>query len=235
MHRFYAPDIAASLELPEQEAQHALRVLRLTTGDTIEVVDGKGGLHTCRIAATHPKHCTVEIVESVTVAAHWGHSITLAIAPTKNPDRMEWMAEKATEMGVDRIIPLRCRYSERKELKTDRLRRVLAAAMKQSLKATLPQLDQMTPISSLLEQQLPGQKFIAYCGTGVERADFSHLYVPRRDVTVLIGPEGDFSPDEVASALKAGFTAVTFGQSRLRTETAALYAIAAIHALDAKT
>ena len=141
MHRFYAPDIAKSFTLPEEEAQHCVRVLRMKEGDAIEVVDGVGNLYKSTIIDAHPKHCMVRIDDVQAIKPHWGCHITLAIAPTKNLDRMEWLAEKITEMGVDRIVPLLCRYSERKVLKTERLRKILVSAMKQSLKATLPQLD----------------------------------------------------------------------------------------------
>ena len=235
MHRFFAPDIADTLVLPEQESQHAVRVLRLVEGDEIEVVDGRGGLYNCRITLAHTKRCGVEIVSSTSVPNHWQGRITVAIAPTKNLDRMEWLAEKATEMGIDRIIPLLCRHSERKELKTERLAKILVSAMKQSLKATLPRLDEMTPIRQVLAgTSLPHQRFIAYCDEATERRQFEHCYRPDEDVIIMIGPEGDFSPEEVEMAVAKGFVPVTFGESRLRTETAALYAIAACHALKHK-
>lgn len=232
MHRFYAPDIDTTLQLPEQESQHAVRVLRLRENDAIEVVDGKGWRYLCRITMAHSKHCAVEIEKRIHELPHWGHEIVLAIAPTKNLDRMEWMAEKTTEMGIDRIIPLRCRYSERKELKTERLGKILVSAMKQSLKSSLPQLDEMTPIMDVIKMPFAGQKFIAYCDPAIERKSFSQLYNAGEDVMIMVGPEGDFSQDEIHAALDAGFQPVTFGESRLRTETAAVYAIAACHAID---
>lgn len=232
MHRFYAPEISTTLQLPEQESQHAVRVLRLKEGDEIEVVDGNGWRYVCCISMAHSKHCSVEIVEKVQELPHWGHKIVLAIAPTKNLDRMEWMAEKVTEMGIDRIIPLRCRYSERKELKTERLNKILVSAMKQSLKSTLPQLDEMTSIMDIIKMPFEGRKYIAYCDSTIERKAFSQLYESKTDTLVMIGPEGDFSKEEIGAALEAGFIPVTFGESRLRTETAAVYAIAACHTID---
>lgn len=235
MHRFFAPDIAETLTLPEQESQHAVRVLRLAEGDEIEVVDGKGNLYLCRIALAHSKRCGVEITGRTAVPNHWQGKIIVAVAPTKNLDRMEWMAEKATEMGVDRIIPLLCRHSERKELKTERLMKILVSAMKQSLKATLPQLDEMTPIARVLtDASLPRQRFVAYCDAATERRQFEQCYSLGEDVVIMIGPEGDFSPEEVELAVANGFVPVTFGESRLRTETAAMYAVAACHALKQK-
>lgn len=237
MHRFYCPDIADTLTLGEEDSKHCVKVLRMAEGDTIEVVDGNGTLYTCRIAMAHPKRCAVEVVDSVKQLPHWGCRITLAIAPTKNLDRIEWLVEKCVEMGIDRIIPLRCHNSERTVLKTERLKKIMVSAMKQSLKATLPQLDEMTPIEQVIGQAGSGVRCIAYCDALLpreERLSLATAYKPGQDVTVLIGPEGDFSPEEVAMAREAGFVPVTLGESRLRTETAGLMAVAWIHALLAK-
>lgn len=232
MHRFYAPDIAETLQLPEQESQHAVRVLRMSEGDELEVVDGCGCRYVCRITLAHSKRCAIEIVERVEEKPRWGCEIVLAVAPTKNLDRMEWLAEKVTEMGVDRIIPLRCRYSERKELKTKRLGKILVSAMKQSLKAVLPQLDEMTPVMDVIGMPFAGKKYIAYCDSRIGRRLFSQEFVKNENTLILIGPEGDFSPEEIEAALSAGFVPISFGDSRLRTETAAMYAVAAVHAMN---
>ena len=211
-----------------------MRVLRLVEGDEIEVVDGAGMLYRCRIAMAHAKHCGVEIVSKQACLPHWGRKIMIAVAPTKNLDRIEWMAEKCTEIGVDRITPLLCRHSERKVLKTERLHKIVVAAMKQSLKAQLPQLDELTPIEDFLAENSDAQRFIAYCDESLprdERKSLAQVYEPSRDAVVLIGPEGDFDPQEVALALKAGFVPVTLGESRLRTETAALMAVATMHVI----
>lgn len=218
--------------LPDEEAQHCVRVLRLKEGEEVEVVDGKGHLHLCRILNANAKNCAVEIVGTTDVKPHWGCRITVAIAPTKNMDRMEWMAEKVTEMGVDRIVPLLCRYSERKVLKTERLRKILVAAMKQSLKATLPQLDDLTPFDDFMKALPDGQRFIAYCDPAIPRRDFVKECLPESDVTILVGPEGDFSQPEIRTALDAGFIPVSLGDSRLRTETAGVFACAAIHTIN---
>ena len=234
MHRFFAPDIAATLALPEEESRHCVRVLRLVEGDEIEVVDGAGMLYRCRIAMAHAKHCGVEIVSRQACPPHWGRKIMIAVAPTKNLDRIEWMVEKCTEIGVDRITPLLCRHSERKVLKTERLHKIVVAAMKQSLKAQLPQLDELTPIEDFLAEDSDAQRFIAYCDESLprdERKSLAQVYEPSRDAVVMIGPEGDFDPQEVALALKAGFVPVTLGESRLRTETAALMAVATMHVI----
>lgn len=235
MHRFYCPDIADTLTLGEEDSKHCVKVLRLGEGDTIEVVDGNGKLYTCRITMAHPKRCAVEVVESKYQPPHWGCRIVLGIAPTKHLDRMEWLVEKCVEMGVDRIIPLRCHNSERTVLKTERLRKIMVSAMKQSLKATLPQLDELTPVEQVLAEPFDGTRCIAYCDDQLpreERKTFAGSYKPGQDVMVLIGPEGDFSPEEVVAFREAGFIPVTLGESRLRTETAGMMAVAAIHALN---
>ena len=209
-------------------------MLRLAEGDEIEVIDGEGTLYRCRIAMAHAKHCGVELVDKQVVSPHWGTKIAIAVAPTKNLDRIEWMAEKCTEMGIDRITPLLCRHSERKVLKTDRLRKIVVAAMKQSLKAQLPLIDELTPIKAIIDEDFDGQRFIAYCDESLprdERKSLAQVYDPSRDALVMIGPEGDFDPREVDEALRAGFVPVTLGESRLRTETAALMAVATIHTI----
>ncbi len=235
MHRFYCPDIADTLTLGEEDSKHCVRVMRMAEGDTIEVVDGNGTLYTCRITMAHPKRCAIEVLDKEVQTPHWGHRIVLAIAPTKNLDRIEWLVEKCVEMGIDRIIPLRCHNSERTVLKTERLKKIMVAAMKQSLKATLPQLDEMTPLEQVVAEPFEGTRCIAYCDAMLpreQRRTLADVYRPGSDVMVLIGPEGDFSPDEVQAATAAGFIPVTLGESRLRTETAGLMAVAAVHALD---
>ena len=234
MHRFYCPDIASALTLGEEDSKHCVKVLRMGEGDTIEVVDGSGMLYTCRITMAHPKRCAIEVLQGDQQPPHWGCQIVLGIAPTKNLDRIEWLVEKAVEMGVDRIIPLRCHNSERTVLKTERLKKIMVAAMKQSLKATLPQLDELTPIEQVIAEPFGGTRCIAYCDAMLprgQRLTLASAYQPGRDIQVLIGPEGDFSPQEVEAARAAGYLPVTLGESRLRTETAGMMAIAAIHTL----
>ena len=212
-----------------------MKVLRLTEGDLIEVVDGRGMCYTMRIALAHPKRCALEVVEVVEMPNHWRHQIVLAVAPTKHLDRIEWAVEKCTEMGIDRFIPMHGHNSERTTLKTERVRRVMIAAMKQSLGATLPQCDEMSQVMRVIREPFSGQRFIAYCDAMLprqQRRALAREYSPGSDVQVLIGPEGDFSPDEVQAALDEGFIPVTLGESRLRTETAAVVACATIHAID---
>lgn len=235
MSRFYCPDIAQTLRLTEDESNHCVRVLRIAEGDMIQVVDGKGTCYDCLITLANHKHCAVEIVKAVAEPPHWGHRITLAVAPTKHIDRTEWMVEKCTEIGVDRIIPLSCHNGERKQLKTDRLRKIMVSAMKQSLKSTLPVLDELTPITDFLHDLSEGQRFIAYCDPTLprdERVTLASAYKPGQDVTILIGPEGDFSNQEVDCAKAVGYIPITLGESRLRTETAAVMSCAMVHTID---
>lgn len=231
MHLFYTPDILSNPELPEEEARHCTRVLRLGEGAEIDLTDGKGSFYKAVIEQAHPKHCLVSITRAIPCVPSWPFYLHLAVAPTKNIDRMEWLAEKATEIGIDAITYLNCRFSERKELKTERLGKILVSAMKQSLKATLPRLTGMTDFKTFVGQPFDGRKFIAHCAPG-EKPLLKHACLPRENALVLIGPEGDFSTDEIRMAEEAGFTAVSLGESRLRTETAALTACQTLHFIN---
>lgn len=234
MIRFYAPDIESTLTLPESDSQHAIRVLRLREGDDIEVVDGQGHIFRCRIAVAHTKHTALNIIEKSELPKVWRGHITIAIAPTKHNDRMEWLVEKLTEIGVDRIVPLRCRYSERKEINTERLTKIAVSAMKQSLKAVLPAIEPMTAFCDFVKAEAQGAAhlYVAYCDPEIPRKLFAKEYVAGEDTIVLIGPEGDFSREEITSAINAGFIPVTLGDNRLRTETAALVACDTCHIID---
>ncbi len=232
MIQFYAPDILTDPVLPESDSQHCVKVLRKQVGDEIEVIDGKGHRYKCVLIDAHPKHAMVEIADSCDVPLSWQQHITVAVAPTKHLDRMEWMVEKLVEIGVNRIVPLRCRWSERKELKEERLRKIAVSAMKQSLKAVLTEVYPMTPIKEFITNYESDQKYIAYCSQSIPRCEFAKVYKPGGSVAVMIGPEGDFDESEIVYALDKGFRPVTFGENRLRTETAALYAGTAIHVMD---
>ena len=224
MHIFYTPDLSGNTyTLDETESKHCVRVLRLEKGDEIMLVDGRGGFYTAEIADPNPKRCAVTVVKSEQNFGERRFQVHLAIAPTKNIERIEWFLEKATEIGINRVIPLLCRYSERKEIKNERLEKVMVSAMKQSLKAYLPQLDDLTKFKDLINQPFEGQKFIAHCEEQ-HRDLLKNLVVPNQNYLILIGPEGDFSTDEIEMALKAGFQPVSLGESRLRTETAGVVA-----------
>ncbi|MBE6296910.1 MAG: 16S rRNA (uracil(1498)-N(3))-methyltransferase [Bacteroidales bacterium] len=223
MSLFYVPDIADSWELSQEEAAHAIRVLRLQAGDKLEITDGAGSLYPTRVASVQGKHCYVEPVEAVRVPKNWNGMLHIAIAPTKNMDRIEWFAEKATEIGLDALTFLNCRFSERKVVKPERVERIVVSAMKQSLKYSKPVVEDMVDFKKFIAAERNGAKYIAHCYDS-ERVLLKDILVPGEDATVLIGPEGDFSPEEVELAIKAGYRPVSLGSSRLRTETAALVA-----------
>lgn len=228
MHVFYTPAIQIKAELPEEEAQHCIRVLRLTTGDEITLTDGKGCFYRAEISAATNKRCMVTILETIGQDPLWEGHLHIAMGPTKNMDRNEWFAEKATEIGMDELSFLNCRYSERKVIKTERIEKILVSAMKQSLKARLPKLNPMIDFDKFIEQKFDGQKFIAHCYEG-EKPLLKDVFKRGEDALVLIGPEGDFSEEEVKKALDKGFVAISLGKSRLRTETAALVACHTLH------
>lgn len=232
MHLFYTPDIAETLTLPEVESGHCVRVLRLVEGDEIGLIDGRGTFYRAAIDLAHNKRCKVRILEERSQPAHWVGPIEIAIAPTKNLDRMEWFTEKTTEMGVDAIVPLLCRFSERKELKVERIEKIAISAMKQSLKAVLPCIDEMTPFERYVREPFDGQKFIAHCYADEERKLLSQTYKAGSSARILIGPEGDFSPEEVTLAIENGYVPISLGASRLRTETAGVVACHTLHTLN---
>ena len=231
MQLFYAPDIVANPVLPEEESGHCVRVLRLGEGDQIQLTDGAGFFYKAAITQAHPKHCGVALLECWRQAPLWPFYVHIAVAPTKNMDRMEWFVEKATEIGIDAISCLNCRFSERREIKSVRLEKILVSAMKQSQKATLPRLEGMVDFNAFVARPFEGRKFIAHCAEG-EKPLLRRLYHPGERALVLIGPEGDFSREEIALAESNGFEAISLGESRLRTETAALVACHTLHVLN---
>lgn len=228
MHVFYTPDIQTHPELPEEEAQHCIRVLRLNAGDEITLTDGKGNFYRAEITAATNKRCLVKVIETIPQEPLWQGHLHIAMAPTKNMDRNEWFAEKATEVGIDELTFLNCRFSERKVIKTERIEKILVSAIKQSLKARLPKLNGMMDFDKFIAQDFSGQKFIAHCYEG-EKPLLKHIRKPGEDALVLIGPEGDFSEEEVKKAIDKGFQPISLGKSRLRTETAALIATVLIN------
>lgn len=223
MHIFYTPDIQSLHELPEEEAAHAIRVLRLQAGDEIMLTDGRGTFYHARISLVAHKRCLIDILETHAQPPLWNGHIHIAMAPTKNMDRNEWFAEKATEIGIDELTFLNCRYSERKVLKTERITKIVVSAVKQSIKARVPQLNEMIDFKTFINQPFNGQKFIAHCHED-KKVPLKDAICKGKDAVVLIGPEGDFSEEEVRWAQEAGFLSVSLGPSRLRTETAALVA-----------
>jgi 16S rRNA (uracil1498-N3)-methyltransferase len=231
MQIFYAPDIVPPVYvLDEDESRHCVRVLRLGAGDRVHLVDGRGGLYTARIAEAG-KRCVLEVEGVEHGWGRRGYSLTMAVAPTKNIDRWEWFLEKATEVGVDVFIPLLTEHSERRVLKPERAERIITSAVKQSLKAYHPVLEPLTPFAELVRRPFDGAKLIAHCIEApahcdpLRRPTISDAVSAGQNVLILIGPEGDFSPAEVELARTHGFTEISLGSARLRTETAALYAV----------
>jgi 16S rRNA (uracil1498-N3)-methyltransferase len=234
MHLFYTPDIAPSHPqyfLNEEESKHAVRVLRLEIGAEVQLIDGKGGLYTAQIKDAHPKRTILQITNVVTEYSKRNHYLHIAIAPTKNLDRLEWFLEKATEIGIDEISLIVCQRSERKEAKTERLNKIITAAIKQSLKAYHPVLNEPIALNKFLTLPFDGQKFIAHCEDS-QKASLTNEIQKQGKYLILIGPEGDFSPAEIDSALHNGYKAITLGESRLRTETAALEACFEVNFLN---
>jgi len=234
MHLFYTPDITPSHPqyfLNEEESKHAVRVLRLEVGSPVQLIDGRGGLYTAEIKDAHPKRTILQITGVTTEYQKRNHYLHIAIAPTKNLDRLEWFLEKATEIGIDEISLIICQRSERKEAKTERLDKIITSAIKQSLKAYHPVLNEPIAFNKFLAQPFDGQKFIAHCEDRHKTNLQAELQKHGRYL-ILIGPEGDFSPTEIDAALDNGYKAITLGESRLRTETAALEACFEVNFLN---
>ncbi|MFD0795707.1 16S rRNA (uracil(1498)-N(3))-methyltransferase [Mucilaginibacter litoreus] len=234
MQLFYTPDIDPKLPqyfLSEEESKHAVRVLRLSAGDEVTLIDGKGGLYKAQITGAHPKRTILKINSVTTGYNQRNHYLHIAIAPTKNLDRIEWFLEKATEIGIDEISLIICQRSERKEAKVERLDKIITSAIKQSIKAYHPILNAPVTLSQFIKQPFKGHKFIAHCAEG-DKAGLAQSFEKHGRYLILIGPEGDFSPPEVDMALQNGYKAITLGESRLRTETAALEACFEVNFLN---
>lgn len=231
MHLFYTPDISGdSYELNEEESRHCSKVLRLEQGDQVNLIDGRGGFYIAEIVSAHPKHTLLKVLEHQQEYSKRNHYLHIAVAPTKNIDRFEWFLEKATEIGIDEITPIICERSERKEVKTERLIKIITSAVKQSLKAYHPRLNEPCRFKEFISKPA-SEKFIAHC-IDTEKSPLSDKITLHGNYTVLIGPEGDFSPAEIESAIDSGYIPVTLGNSRLRTETAALQACFEINFLN---
>ncbi|MBU2525107.1 MAG: 16S rRNA (uracil(1498)-N(3))-methyltransferase [Bacteroidetes bacterium] len=223
MQLFYQPELDqthTNCLFPTAESLHLAKVLRKKSGDLVQVTNGKGYVFDVQLTHIHAKQSVGEIVGTHFEAPDAFH-LHLAVAPTKSMDRFEWFLEKATEIGIHEITPIICENSERNIVKTERLQKILQAAMKQSLRLYLPQLNEPVSLTTFLENTQAAQRFIAYCGDA-DQKPLTSLVQPNTAVLLLIGPEGDFSEKEITKALQQNFQAVTFGKKRLRTETAAL-------------
>jgi len=233
MQLFYTPDITDSplYFLSEEESKHCIRVLRLQVNDHVQLIDGRGGFYEAEIVDPHPKKVALKLLTHQASFGKRNHYLHIAVAPTKNIERLEWFLEKATEIGIDEISLIICQRSERKEAKAERLNKIITAAMKQSLKAYHPILNEAVSFQRFIAQKHTAQKFIAHCEPG-EKGDLRKLIKPNGNYLIMIGPEGDFAPKEIEDALQNGSEPITLGDSRLRTETAALEACFEINFLN---
>lgn len=233
---FYTPEIEAhhhSFILSEEESRHAIRVLRLQEGDSIFLIDGRGGLYKTEIIEAHPKRTTLRIDEVTKEFGKTSYTLHMAVAPTKNIDRLEWFLEKATEIGIHEFTPVICERSERKEVKVERLRKIVVAAAKQSLKAYVPKVNSAISCAKFLRSLKDDTLFkgIAHC-VDMEKKFISNCARMMDNYIILIGPEGDFSEKEIELAIDAGFIPLSLGDARLRTETAALATVLEVAVLN---
>ena len=233
MIQFYAPEILENPELPEGESLHCSRVLRMKEGDKIYITDGRGSRYVCIIEKAHPGHTKVRIEEREEFSKERNYNLVLAVAPTKNSDRMEWMVEKAVEIGIDKIVLLKCERSERKVIRPERLEKVMISAMKQSLSVYLPEITDITDFKRFITDiSIESQKYFGYCSENYPRKSFVKECRPGGEVVVMIGPEGDFTSSEVKMAVDKGFIPVSFGEKRLRTETAGVFAVCGVNIIN---
>lgn len=232
MHLFYSTNVNGEfIELDQDESRHLSKVLRLDNGDPVSAVDGKGGWYNCEVVEAHNKKAVLKVLDKAEQLEGFG--VEIASAPTKNLNRWEWFLEKATEIGIDAIHPISSFHSERKVLKRERQERILISAMKQSYKSKLPFLADLQGLNEFVKQDFEGEKYIAHCYDELPKMKLSEAHLKGKKALILIGPEGDFSKEEVQMATSAGFKPVSLGKSRLRTETAALVACHTIHLLNA--
>lgn len=225
MQLFYSPDISnnsTQYTFNKEESKHIIKVLRKKEGHTLQITNGKGYLFTGEIVVADTKNCVINIVSSEPKSKHDYH-LHVAIAPTKMNDRMEWFLEKSVEIGVDEITPIICDNSERKIIKPERFEKIIQSAMKQSLQNHLPKLNDLISFKEFINQKISGQRFIAHCEKQNKKELQNEIHHNNR-ITILIGPEGDFSPQEIKNALANEFTPVSLGNNRLRTETAGIVA-----------
>ena len=233
MNYFYHPRLDTSVSqfsFPPEESRHIVKVLRKKEGDLLNVTNGKGYVFKAKITVADPRQCTAQVQDS-RKSIPPRSDLHLAVAPTKKLDRFQWFLEKATEIGVTEVTPILCQRSERKKLATDRLQRIMQEAMKQSLRTYLPRLNDPVPLDDFLEREHPGLRFIAHCEKD-EKVDLKRRVAADKDVLILIGPEGDFTRSEIDAAYERGFLPVSLGESRLRTETAALVACVTVNLIN---
>lgn len=233
MHVFYTPDISSDdYVLNEEESRHCIKVLRLGKGAQVCLIDGRGGLYQAEIVAETKRNVQLRVIQTTREYHQRQHSLHIAVAPTKNIDRLEWFLEKATEIGIEEVTPVICDRSERKTVKEDRLNKIITAAVKQSLQAYHPILHPQIDFEDFIKIENDSLKMIAHCLEDEPKQYINQVALPRQKYTILIGPEGDFSPHEIEAALNSGYQPLTLGNTRLRTETAALAACFEINYLN---
>jgi 16S rRNA (uracil1498-N3)-methyltransferase len=222
MNSFYISEISGNtIKLNIEESKHCIKVLRLRKGDQVLLMNGRGSIFEAIIKTPDAKSCILEILKEEKHQNNRSYNLTIALAPTKNIDRYEWFIEKSTEIGIDRIIPLICKHSVRKEIKPERIEKILISAMKQSGQSFLPELTHPTSFKDLIKKPFDGDKLIAHCDTGAKN-ELKNSITPGKNILILIGPEGDFDAEEINLAMEKGFIPVSLGESRLRTETAGI-------------
>jgi 16S rRNA (uracil1498-N3)-methyltransferase len=233
MEIFYAPDINGNTyTLDEKESRHLIRVLRMIKGQDVKLIDGKGNLFTGIISDPDQKKCTIEITGEIRDFEKRSYRLHIAISPIKNPERFEWFIEKSVEIGIDEITPLICKNTEKPGIKVERINNLIISAMKQSLKATKTILNEPVNFKEFISRHSDGVRIIAHCEKSLKRLGIADVYQENRDAIILIGPEGDFSKDEINFAIANDYQPVHLGPSRLRTETAGIAACHSIYFLN---
>jgi 16S rRNA (uracil1498-N3)-methyltransferase len=233
MHIFYAPDISGNtFILDEKESRHSIRVLRMTRGTIVRLIDGKGNLYEGFISDPDPRKCMISISEVKQDYEKRSYRLHIAISPIKNPERFEWFVEKCVEIGVDEITPLICRNTEKQSVKHERINNIIVSAMKQSIKSSKTILNEPCTFNDFIADPGQGINMIAHCSSSTERVKISEVYMKNENAVIMIGPEGDFSNDEISAAVISHFTPVHLGSSRLRTETAGVAACHSIYFIN---
>lgn len=233
MQIFYAPDITGDTHiLDENESKHLIRVLRMVRGAEVRLIDGKGNLYEAIIADPDQKRCTLKITGKTADFEKRNYKLHIAISPLKNPERFEWFIEKSVEIGIDEITPLICRNTEKPGIKPGRISNLIVSAMKQSLKATLPKLNEPCNFNEFIRSGTGGIRLIAHCNESITRKRIADVYIKNQNTVIMIGPEGDFTREEIESAIGLGFIPVHLGNSRLRTETAGIAACHSIYFIN---
>lgn len=236
MHIFYTTDIEGDFcTFNETESKHCVKVLRMGKGDRVRLIDGQGNLYEGIIIRPHQKECSIRIMNVIHGFERRNYSLHIAISPLKNPERFEWFVEKSVEFGIDAITPLICRNTEKINIKKDRILNLIISAMKQSLKAKITHLNESCTFSNFISNEHKGKLMIAHCNKTLNRYCIDEIYKRGDDAVILIGPEGDFSYEEIGEATKKGFNPVHLGPSRLRTETAGIAACHSIYLINLQT